>query len=96
MILEQLKLQLNNMEVTMQTKDKEEIREAVRESYGKIAKSATVITGISAAPSCCGQPHNSGQKMAAASCCGHEATPEQTSTIMGYSKPCRCDRPRAT
>ena len=37
----------------METKDKEKVRQAVRESYGNIAKSVSVVSGIGAAPSCC-------------------------------------------
>jgi SAM-dependent methyltransferase len=70
----------------MQTKDKEEIKEAVRESYGKIAKSTSVVTEISSAPSCCGQTDTSTEKIPAVSCCGPGITPEQISAIMGYSK----------
>jgi len=70
----------------MQTKDKEEIKEAVRESYGKIAKSTSVVTEISSAPSCCDQTDTSTEKIPAVSCCGPGITPEQISAIMGYSK----------
>jgi len=70
----------------MQTKDKEEIKEAVRESYGKIAKSTSVVTEISSTPSCCGQTDTSTEKIPAVSCCGPGITPEQISAIMGYSK----------
>ncbi len=43
----------------MQTRDKEEIRKAVRESYGKIAKAGNNISGISPTISCCGGPDTS-------------------------------------
>ena len=39
----------------MQYKEKETIRQFVRERYGNIAKNASVVSGISPAPSCCGQ-----------------------------------------
>jgi SAM-dependent methyltransferase len=71
----------------MQTKDKEKVRQAVRKSYGNIAKNATVVSGIGASPSCCGQPDNSAETRSAASCCGGaEVTTEQISGLMGYSK----------
>ena len=70
----------------MQTKDKEKIKEAVRESYGKIAKSTSVVSEISSAPSCCDQTDTSTEKIPAVSCCGPGVNPEQISAIMGYSK----------
>jgi len=71
----------------MDIKDKEIIREAVRESYGKIAKAGTIVNGISPALSCCGQSNTSNPKTSAASCCGGPAVaPEQMNALMGYSK----------
>jgi SAM-dependent methyltransferase len=71
----------------METRDKEEIREAVRESYGKVAKSGGISIGTSPTASCCGPSDGSAATNAAASCCGGpEVTPEQMSTVMGYSK----------
>ena len=71
----------------MQTKDKEKIRATVRENYGKIAKSATIVGGIDPAPSCCGQSENPMPASSAASCCGGpEVAPEQMTALMGYSK----------
>ncbi len=72
----------------MQTRDKEEIRKAVRESYGKIAKAGSNISGISPTISCCGGPDTSTGTAPTASCCGGgpEVTPESLSALMGYSK----------
>jgi SAM-dependent methyltransferase len=72
----------------MQTRDKEEIRKAVRESYGKIAKAGTIVSGISPTISCCGGPDTSTGPAPTASCCGGgpEVTPESLSALMGYSK----------
>jgi len=72
----------------MQTRDKEEIRKAVRESYGKIAKAGNNISGISPTISCCGGPDTSTGTAPTASCCGGgpEVTPESLSALMGYSK----------
>lgn len=71
----------------METTDKEKIREAVRESYGKVAKAGGISIGTSPAASCCGPSEGSNETNAAASCCGGpEVTPEQMSTVMGYSK----------
>ncbi|UCE56217.1 MAG: arsenite methyltransferase [Desulfobacterales bacterium] len=71
----------------MKTKDKEKVRQAVRESYGNIAKSVSVVSGISASPSCCGQSEKPAETSSAASCCGGpEVTTQQLSALMGYSK----------
>ncbi|MBT8364162.1 MAG: arsenite methyltransferase, partial [Deltaproteobacteria bacterium] len=71
----------------MQNKEKETIRQVVRDRYGNIAKSATVVTGLSPAPSCCGQSDTSTSTSAATSCCdGPQITSQQISTLMGYSK----------
>jgi arsenite methyltransferase len=71
----------------MQNKDKETIRQVVRERYGNIAKSATVVSGSGAAASCCGQSETAASTDSASSCCGGPPiTPQQISTLMGYSK----------
>jgi SAM-dependent methyltransferase len=71
----------------METIDKEKIKEAVRESYGNVAKAGGVSIGNSPTASCCGPSDGSAETNAAASCCcGPEVTPEQMSTVMGYSK----------
>ncbi len=73
----------------METKDKEKVRQAVRESYGNIAKSVSVVSGIEAAPSCCGTTETAAPTPADASgcCCGgQEVKPEQLNALMGYTK----------
>jgi SAM-dependent methyltransferase len=71
----------------MQNKEKETIRQVVRERYGNIAKSATVVGGISSTSSCCGQSETSASTDPASSCCGGQPiSPQQLSTLMGYSK----------
>ena len=72
----------------MQTRDKEEIRKAVRASYGKIASAGNVVAGISPTMSCCGGPDTSTGTAPTASCCGGgpEVTPQSLSALMGYSK----------
>jgi SAM-dependent methyltransferase len=72
----------------MESSEKETVRQVVRERYGNIAKSAADAGGKSLTPSCCG---SSGAPAAAdqqSSCCGGGAqfTPQQISTLMGYSK----------
>ena len=71
----------------MQTRDKEEIRQAVRESYGKVARGGTISPITVPETSCCGQSGTAGGKASTASCCGSpEITSQQLSTLMGYSK----------
>jgi arsenite methyltransferase len=71
----------------MEIKEKDQIRDAVRQRYGQIAKAETVKTAKSQAASCCNPSNAIANTMPAASCCGvPEVTPEQMSTAMGYSK----------
>jgi SAM-dependent methyltransferase len=71
----------------MKTSEKEKVRQAVRESYGKIANSVNVISGIGSGTSCCGASENATSTSVPASCCGEpEVTTEQISGLMGYSK----------
>jgi arsenite methyltransferase len=71
----------------MQTKDKEKIRQTVRERYGNIAKSEKAVSGINPSASCCGETGNSKGKSPANPCCGEpEISTEQLSALMGYSK----------
>ena len=71
----------------MQTRDKEEIRQTVRERYGKVAIGNNLAAITGRANSCCGQSSTSSGKAAAASCCGSpEITSQQLSALMGYSK----------
>lgn len=71
----------------MNTRDKEEIRKAVRDSYGKVARLGTKESGLSSALSCGGEQGVSDTQISLASCCGGPGfTPEQISKAMGYSK----------
>ena len=71
----------------MDTIVKEKIKEAVRESYGNVAKAGGISTGNSPTTSCCGPSDGSAETNAAATCCGGpDVTPEQMSAVMGYSK----------
>ena len=67
--------------------DKEKILETVRERYGKVAKADGISIGTSPAASCCGSSGGSAETNAVSSCCGGpEVTPEQMSSVMGYSR----------
>jgi len=67
--------------------NKETIRQAVRERYGNIAKTATDFNSIAPSPSCCGHSKTATLKSSTASCCGgSEIAPGQISALMGYSK----------
>jgi SAM-dependent methyltransferase len=71
----------------METREKAEIRDAVRQRYEQIAKAETAKPGKNQATSCCSPSGDIANAMPAASCCGGpEVTPEQISTVMGYSK----------
>ena len=68
----------------METTDKEKIREAVRERYGKVARTGGVDPGASQETSCCGPGETSGETDQTASCCG----PVQISTEMSETASC--------
>lgn len=71
----------------MQNKDKEVIRQVVRERYGNISKSVAEAPGLHPAASCCGQSEDYSSTKPAASCCdGAQMTSEKLATLMGYSK----------
>ena len=71
----------------METGDKEVIRQAVRERYGKVARSDSVTTIAGPETPCCGQSSTTAEKDSASSCCGSsDVTSQQLSTLMGYSK----------
>ena len=70
----------------METKDKEKIRQAVRDSYGSIAKSVSVVSGIGTAPSSCGTSESSPPTDAQESCCGSSnISQDQLNALMGYT-----------
>ena len=71
----------------MQNREKDTIRQVVRERYGKIAKSSQMAGGESLTSSCCGQSDTSISTEASSSCCGETPiSQQQISTLMGYSK----------
>ena len=71
----------------MEKKEKEVIRQVVRERYGNIAKSVAEAPGLHPAASCCGQSDISTSTQPTASCCdGAQVTSEQLAALMGYSK----------
>jgi SAM-dependent methyltransferase len=75
-------------EKELEIEKNEEIRQAVRESYAKVARAAGVASGPSPAASCC-SPSDISTQAAQAESCGcvpPDVSTEQMSTIMGYSK----------
>ncbi len=71
----------------METRNQEEIREAVRESYGKIARDGGVTSLISKMKSCCGPSETTVETGKPGSCCGPtDFSADNISTIIGYSK----------
>lgn len=69
----------------MEIRDKEEIRQAVRERYGRIAREKSV-PGKSAGASCCSSPVIAEQPEQAASCCGApNLNADRISAELGYS-----------
>lgn len=71
----------------METIERDEIRQAVRESYEKVAKAGGVSFETGPATSCCGPSDISVETAPAPSCyVGSEVTSEQISSLMGYSK----------
>ncbi len=72
----------------MEIEKKEEIRQAVRESYGKVARAGGITIGTSPAASCCSPSEISAEADQAESCgcVPPGVSAKQMSTIMGYSK----------
>jgi SAM-dependent methyltransferase len=73
----------------METRDKEEIRQAVRESYGKVARDGGVPSGTSQPQSCCGPsdiPVITGQGV---TCC----SPSEASAEANQEVSCGCGGP---
>ena len=71
----------------MNSNEKERIKEAVRENYGKIARTDSLTSQAHQAGSCCNTTDISSGVNQKASCCGPtEFSVENMSTIMGYSK----------
>jgi len=71
----------------METKDKEVIREAVRDRYGEIARAGEVNSETSQDTSCCSPIQITNEPSQAASCCGPstEAETSQTASCCGPS-----------
>ena len=67
----------------MEAKDKEEIRQAVRERYGEIARTGPTASGIGPGASCCGQTDNIAEFSQADSCgcCGSASSVEKRSYL---------------
>jgi SAM-dependent methyltransferase len=72
----------------METRNKEEIRRAVRESYGKIARAGAAVSEINSGTSCCSQPDDviENKPEASCGCCGPALSVEKKSAAMGYSE----------
>jgi SAM-dependent methyltransferase len=71
----------------METGEKEKIREAVRERYGKVAESETAATGTGPVASCCTPSTPTAQTIPMASCCsgGPDPSLENMSAAIGYT-----------
>ena len=71
----------------MEEREKEEIRQAVREKYGRIAKSQSAASGSVRSAPCCGEPANYPGVAQAVSCCSSkEISAQRLFEVMGYSK----------
>lgn len=74
----------------MELKEKEEVRQAVRNRYGNIAKAddnGPVSSRLKQAASCCGESNPSSETNFSSSCCGSsQVTTEQISAAIGYTK----------
>ncbi|MEE8547452.1 MAG: arsenite methyltransferase [bacterium] len=69
----------------MNINEKERIKQAVRESYSKVATQGTVNSDLSSALSGCEPSEAPSATETANPCCGPELTPEKMSATMGYS-----------
>jgi SAM-dependent methyltransferase len=72
----------------METRDKEEIRKAVRESYGQIARAGIAPSETSQAATCCDPSGISTETIqdSPCDCSGPDFSLKQVSTVIGYSK----------
>jgi len=77
-------------EVNMKLKEKEEVRQAVRERYGKIAKAddnGPVSSQLRQAASCCGESNLASETNSSSSCCGSsQFTTDRMAAAIGYTK----------
>ncbi len=70
----------------MKTKTEEEIRKAVQESYGKVARTGDIDFGIAQLGSCCGSTQIA-PKPDGLSCCGSQGVSlEGLSQLLGYTQ----------
>jgi SAM-dependent methyltransferase len=70
----------------METRDKEKIRQAVRERYGEIARLENNFPGKNPGTSCCSPPGISDSPEQTTSCCGaSDLSRDQISSVLGYS-----------
>ncbi|UCH23748.1 MAG: arsenite methyltransferase [Deltaproteobacteria bacterium] len=72
----------------MKSKSKEKIKQAVRESYGKVARAGGVTIGTNPAASCC-NPSETSTETARGESCGcvlPGVSAKQMSALMGYSR----------
>jgi SAM-dependent methyltransferase len=81
-------MSLTLKEKELEIEKKEKIKQVVRESYGKVARSGGITIGTNPAASCCSPPDTTTETSKAESCgcVPPGVSPEQMSTIMGYSK----------
>ncbi len=72
----------------METREKEKIREAVRERYGKLAGEGLISSEALPVAPCCGTPETSTKTDPGATCCssGSDVSLEQISSALGYGK----------
>ena len=71
----------------MESRNQEEIREAVRERYGKIAKNGSAASLISKMKSCCRPSEIIAETGKTGSCCSSgDLSADNISAILGYSK----------
>ena len=72
----------------METGEKEKIREAVRDRYGKVAKSEAAAPESDPAASCCAPSTPNAQAIPMASCCSGGPSPslENLSSAIGYTR----------
>lgn len=70
----------------METREKEKIRETVRERYGKLAGESVISSEALPVAPCCGTPKTSPKTSPAASCCssGSGVSLERISSAIGY------------
>ena len=72
----------------MGTREQDDIRQAVRDNYGRIATAGAAESGPVQTASCCGPAEAKSAEGASSSCCGSspELDPQGISTMLGYSE----------